>query len=156
MRIPFDGNFPITQRFGEKITDPAGHKGIDYALYLGTPVLAALDGKLPGSRIWQRDTVPMSCWSMTAVCRRSTPTFPPSASASVRPCGRDRSWAGAEIRETRPERIFISRSAGSVRRSTRKPCCFRRIRRTPAAGGSVCRSCMSARDRGSNIRSWTV
>lgn len=46
MRIPFDGNYPVTQRFGEKITDPSGHKGIDYALYLGTPVLAALDGKV--------------------------------------------------------------------------------------------------------------
>lgn len=46
MRKPFEGNFPITQRFGEKITDPAGHTGIDYALYLGTPVLAALDGKV--------------------------------------------------------------------------------------------------------------
>ena len=32
MRMPFDGDFPVTQRFGEKITDPAGHKGIDYAL----------------------------------------------------------------------------------------------------------------------------
>ncbi len=44
MRKPFDGEFPVTQRFGEKITDPAGHTGIDYALYQGTPVLAALDG----------------------------------------------------------------------------------------------------------------
>lgn len=46
MRIPFDGSFPVTQRFGEKITDPSGHTGIDYALYLGTPVLAAMDGKV--------------------------------------------------------------------------------------------------------------
>ena len=46
MRIPFDGEFPVTQRFGERITDPAGHTGIDYALYLGTPVLAALDGEV--------------------------------------------------------------------------------------------------------------
>ncbi len=46
MRKPFDGDFPVTQRFGEKITDPAGHTGIDYALYAGTPVLAALDGKV--------------------------------------------------------------------------------------------------------------
>lgn len=44
MRKPFDGNYSVTQRFGEKITDPAGHTGIDYALYLGTPVLAAADG----------------------------------------------------------------------------------------------------------------
>lgn len=46
MRIPFEGKFPVTQRFGEKITDLSGHKGIDYALYYGTPVLAALDGKV--------------------------------------------------------------------------------------------------------------
>lgn len=46
MRIPFDGDFPVTQRFGENITNPAGHTGIDYALYFGTPVLAALDGKV--------------------------------------------------------------------------------------------------------------
>ena len=44
MNLPFEGDFPVTQRFGEKITDPAGHTGIDYALYLGTPVRAALDG----------------------------------------------------------------------------------------------------------------
>ncbi len=44
MRKPFEGEFPVTQSYGEKITDPAGHTGIDYALYLGTPVLAALDG----------------------------------------------------------------------------------------------------------------
>ena len=46
MRKPFDGDFPITQLFGETITDPAGHTGIDYALYLGTPVLAALPGRV--------------------------------------------------------------------------------------------------------------
>ena len=46
MRKPFDGDFPVTQHFGEKITDPAGHTGIDYALYQGTPVLAAMDGKV--------------------------------------------------------------------------------------------------------------
>lgn len=46
MRKPFDGEFAVTQRYGEKITDPAGHTGIDYALYLGTPVLAACSGKV--------------------------------------------------------------------------------------------------------------
>lgn len=46
MQKPFEGEFPVTQRFGEKITDPAGHTGIDYALYLGTPVLAAVSGKV--------------------------------------------------------------------------------------------------------------
>ena len=46
MNKPFEGNFPVTQSYGEKITDPAGHTGIDYALNLGTPVLAAADGKV--------------------------------------------------------------------------------------------------------------
>jgi hypothetical protein len=46
MNNPFEGDFPVTQSYGEKITDPAGHTGIDYALNLGTPVLAAADGKV--------------------------------------------------------------------------------------------------------------
>ena len=44
MRKPFDGDFAVTQRFGEKITNPVGHTGIDYALYTGTPVLAGCAG----------------------------------------------------------------------------------------------------------------
>jgi len=43
-RQPFEGEYPITQCFGEKITDPKGHTGIDYGLPLNTPVLAAADG----------------------------------------------------------------------------------------------------------------
>jgi len=27
---PFNGNFTVTQKFGETFTDPKGHKGIDY------------------------------------------------------------------------------------------------------------------------------
>lgn len=41
---PFNRIYPITQSFGERFTDQSGHKGIDYALPLGTPVLAAVDG----------------------------------------------------------------------------------------------------------------
>ena len=44
MEYPFSGEYEITQDFGEKLTNPAGHKGIDYGLPLGTPVLAAAFG----------------------------------------------------------------------------------------------------------------
>lgn len=43
-RQPFSGSYPITQYFGEKYTDPEGHKGIDYACPIGTPILAAEAG----------------------------------------------------------------------------------------------------------------
>lgn len=46
LRLPFNGTFHITQRFGEYYTDSKGHTGIDYALPLGTPVLAMADGKV--------------------------------------------------------------------------------------------------------------
>lgn len=43
-RQPFTGDYPITQRFGETITDPKGHTGIDYACPTGTPILASEEG----------------------------------------------------------------------------------------------------------------
>lgn len=43
-RQPFTGDYPITQRYGEKITDPNGHTGIDYACPVSTPILASADG----------------------------------------------------------------------------------------------------------------
>ena len=45
LRKPFNGNYPITQKFGDTYTS-ASHTGIDYALPLGTPVLAAADGQV--------------------------------------------------------------------------------------------------------------
>lgn len=49
LRWPFDGNYPITQTFGENPGAYArfglrGHNGVDAALWEGTPVLAAADG----------------------------------------------------------------------------------------------------------------
>lgn len=45
-RQPFDGEYVITQRFGEKITDPRGHTGIDYGCPNGTKILASADGQV--------------------------------------------------------------------------------------------------------------
>jgi septal ring factor EnvC (AmiA/AmiB activator) len=49
VRLPFSGNFPITQVFGVNPADYAqfgmkGHNGIDYGLPTGTPVVAATAG----------------------------------------------------------------------------------------------------------------
>ncbi len=46
LNLPFQGNYPITQTFGELYTDPTGHKGIDYALPAGTVVRSAGMGKI--------------------------------------------------------------------------------------------------------------
>lgn len=43
-RQPFVGDYGISQRFGEKYTDPTGHKGIDYLCPMGTPILATAEG----------------------------------------------------------------------------------------------------------------
>ncbi len=49
IRLPFDGNYPRTQNFGENPQDYArfglkGHNAIDFGLSEGTPVFAAADG----------------------------------------------------------------------------------------------------------------
>lgn len=56
MRRPFDGNFPITQTFGNDLVINGvhiygqwglkGHNGIDYGLPTGTPLLAPHGGKI--------------------------------------------------------------------------------------------------------------
>jgi len=43
-RQPFKGDYPITQRFGEKYTNKDGHTGIDFGCPAGTPILASNDG----------------------------------------------------------------------------------------------------------------
>jgi len=45
-RQPFTGDYAINQRFGEKITNPAGHTGIDYLCPSGTPILASAAGQV--------------------------------------------------------------------------------------------------------------
>lgn len=44
-RQPFSGQYPITQRFGEKYTSTS-HTGIDYACPVNTPVLASANGQV--------------------------------------------------------------------------------------------------------------
>lgn len=43
-RQPFKGTYTITQSFGEKVTDPKGHRGIDYDCPEGTQILASAAG----------------------------------------------------------------------------------------------------------------
>ena len=44
-RQPFKGDYPITQRYGERITS-AFHTGVDYATPVGTEILASSDGQV--------------------------------------------------------------------------------------------------------------
>ena len=41
---PFRGNYPITQAYGVQSVTGGKHMGIDWALYMYTPVFAAADG----------------------------------------------------------------------------------------------------------------
>ena len=43
-RQPFEGDYPITQRYGEKVTNSKGHTGIDYGCPSWTPILASEAG----------------------------------------------------------------------------------------------------------------
>lgn len=44
-RQPFEGSYPITQKYGEKDTSDF-HTGIDYACPIGTPILASEEGNV--------------------------------------------------------------------------------------------------------------
>lgn len=48
MRRPFNGNYPVTQGFGARpnVYGPGGHRGIDYGLPGGTPVIAVASGRV--------------------------------------------------------------------------------------------------------------
>ncbi len=57
LRLPFDGNYPVTEGFGEQLYDPTeisvykksgldGHDGIDFGLPSDTPVVAVDAGKV--------------------------------------------------------------------------------------------------------------
>ncbi len=49
IRLPFNGSYPITQKFGENPEvyakfGKSGHNGIDFGMPIGTPIFAAADG----------------------------------------------------------------------------------------------------------------
>lgn len=55
MIMPFVGKFPITQKFGVKVTYMrAGyHTGTDFGLPIGTPLVASISGKVIKAAPWQ-------------------------------------------------------------------------------------------------------
>lgn len=45
-RQPFEGDYAISQKFGETYTNKTGHTGIDYLCPVSTPILASETGKV--------------------------------------------------------------------------------------------------------------
>jgi len=75
LKLPFSGNYPISEEFGEKLKDNveknlyqqfnlAGHDGVDFDMPVGTPILAVDDGKvvMAGGEIYGTTVVIQHSW----------------------------------------------------------------------------------------------